>query len=25
MVVMMNIRPNGLVPRKKREKIGDKL
>jgi branched-chain amino acid transport system permease protein len=24
MVVMMNIRPNGLIPRKKREKIGDK-
>ena len=24
MVVMMNIRPNGLMPRKKREKIGEK-
>jgi branched-chain amino acid transport system permease protein len=25
MVVMMNIRPNGLIPRKKREKISEKL
>jgi branched-chain amino acid transport system permease protein len=24
MVVMMNVRPNGIIPRKKREKVYDK-